>query len=191
MEEKISWNEKMRDLISKIKNHPQKNMMIGIAKSGSKKETLLKGGAEYIINELDLTVIYEFDYDFSDKTKQNILLYHFIVKLYIPGDTTPRSVGHGITYWKGHVNVRMSENATLSPNLIDFAQNKAIKMAKKRALVDAVLSLGFSAYVTQDMDEIIEEFIPATKKEASSSKPATRPLTAKPILKSEYSFDSE
>lgn len=115
----------------------------------STKPTLLKSGAEKILNYLGLIARTEIvnrveDYNagfFSYECKVFLIDYNGVV----------RGEGIGIT------NTREGKYAKNSGYAV---QNTVLKMAKKRALVDAALNVGnLSARFTQDMEDL-KEFNP-------------------------------
>lgn len=108
------------------------------------KPTLLKSGAEKILNYLGLIARTEIvnrveDYNtgfFSYEIKVYLVDYNGVVK------------GEGI----GITNTREGRYAKSSGYAV---QNTVLKMAKKRALVDAALNVGnLSARFTQDMEDL-------------------------------------
>lgn len=108
------------------------------------KPTLLKSGAEKILNYLGLIARTEIvnrveDYNtgfFSYESKVYLVDYNGVVK------------GEGI----GITNTREGRYAKSSGYAV---QNTVLKMAKKRALVDAALNVGnLSARFTQDMEDL-------------------------------------
>lgn len=110
------------------------------------KPTLLKSGAEKILNYLGLIARTEIvnrveDYNtgfFSYESKVYLVDYNGVVK------------GEGI----GITNTREGRYAKSSGYAV---QNTVLKMAKKRALVDAALNVGnLSARFTQDMEDLKE-----------------------------------
>lgn len=120
------------------------------------KPTLLKPGAEKIMNYLGLIARFEIvnrveEYEtafFSYECKLFLLDYNGVVK------------GEGI----GLANTREGKYAKQNGYSI---QNVVLKMAKKRALVDAVLNVGsLSARFTQDLEDInVEDNTAIGKKE--------------------------
>ena len=111
------------------------------------KPTLLKSGAEKILNYLGLIARTEIvnrveDYNtgfFSYECKVFLIDYNGVVK------------GEGI----GITNTREGRYAKSSGYAV---QNTVLKMAKKRALVDAALNVGnLSARFTQDMEDLNPE----------------------------------
>lgn len=146
------------------------------------KPTLLKSGAEKILNYLGLIARTEIvnrveDYNvgfFSYECRVYLIDYNGVVK------------GEGI----GITNTREGRYAKSSGYAV---QNTVLKMAKKRALVDAALNVGnLSARFTQDMEDLKdlntepdnsgtgssgknpEELKPKTTKAAAKEKPATK-----------------
>ena len=140
-----------------------------------KKPTLLKSGAEKILNYLGLIARTEVtnrveDYNvgfFSYEAKVYLIDYNGVVK------------GEGI----GITNTREGKYAKTNGYAV---QNTVLKMAKKRALVDAALNVGnLSARFTQDVEDMNiepdnvggknpDELKQGAKTKASSSKPATK-----------------
>ena len=136
-----------------------------------KKPTLLKSGAEKILNYLGLIARTEIcnrveDYNigfFSYETKVYLIDYNGVVK------------GEGI----GLTNSREGKYAKSNGYAV---QNTILKMAKKRALVDAALNVGnLSSRFTQDLedgniepDNIGGKNPEELKPKASASKPATK-----------------
>lgn len=142
------------------------------------KPTLLKSGAEKILNYLGLIARTEIvnrveDYNigfFSYECKVYLIDYNGVVK------------GEGI----GITNTREGRYAKSSGYAV---QNTVLKMAKKRALVDAALNVGnLSARFTQDMEDLKdlslepdntvgknpEDLKPKAAKPATKEKPATK-----------------
>lgn len=136
-----------------------------------KKPTLLKSGAEKILNYLGLIARTEVtnrveDYNvgfFSYETKVYLIDYNGVVK------------GEGI----GITNTREGKYAKTNGYAV---QNTVLKMAKKRALVDAALNVGnLSARFTQDVEDMNIEPDNAggknpeeLKQPSKSSRPATK-----------------
>ena len=135
-----------------------------------KKPTLLKSGAEKILNYLGLIARTEVtnrveDYNvgfFSYETKVYLIDYNGVVK------------GEGI----GITNTREGKYAKTNGYAV---QNTVLKMAKKRALVDAALNVGnLSARFTQDVEDMNIEpdnaggRNPEELKKPKSEKPATK-----------------
>lgn len=140
-----------------------------------KKPTLLKSGAEKILNYLGLIARTEVtnrveDYNvgfFSYEAKVYLIDYNGVVK------------GEGI----GITNTREGKYAKTNGYAV---QNTVLKMAKKRALVDAALNVGnLSARFTQDVEDMNiesdnvggknpDELKQGAKPKASASKPATK-----------------
>ena len=141
-----------------------------------KKPTLLKSGAEKILNYLGLIARTEVtnrveDYNvgfFSYEAKVYLIDYNGVVK------------GEGI----GITNTREGKYAKTNGYAV---QNTVLKMAKKRALVDAALNVGnLSARFTQDVEDMNLEpdntggKNPDELKQAGKSK-AERPVTQKQL----------
>lgn len=136
------------------------------------KPTLLKSGAEKILNYLGLIVRTEIvnrveDYNvgfFSYECKVFLIDYNGVVK------------GEGI----GITNTREGRYAKSSGYAV---QNTVLKMAKKRALVDAALNVGnLSARFTQDMEDL-KDLNPEPDNKIGKNPEDLTPKTAKPAVK--------
>ena len=138
------------------------------------KPTLLKPGAEKILNFLGLvarTVIVNRVEDIQAG------YFAYEAKVYvIDADGIVRGEGVGITNSKEGKYAKSSGFAV---------QNTVLKMAKKRALVDAALNVGsLSARFTQDVEDLnIEPDTPMGKNPAElrSQPKASRPATTKQL----------
>lgn len=154
-----------------------------------KKPTLLKSGAEKILNYLGLIVRVEVvnrieEYStgfFAYETKVFLIDYNGVVR------------GEGI----GIVNSREGKYAKTNGFAV---QNTILKMAKKRALVDATLNVGnLSARFTQDVEDmnLEAENVGGKNPEAlGTTENASRPATKKQIqylekLMQEYNTSPE
>ena len=109
-----------------------------------KKPTLLKSGAEKILNYLGLIARTEISNRVED---YNIGFFSYEAKVYlIDYNGVVKGEGIGIT------NTREGKYAKSSGYAM---QNTVLKMAKKRALVDAALNVGnLSARFTQDVEDM-------------------------------------
>lgn len=132
--------------------------------SGYSKPTLLKPGAEKICRYLELSIEYTVEHRYEDLEK-SFFLYEVKVRL--------RQLDNGTVAAEGIGSANTKEAA--------FAQsdgyphlNTVIKMAKKRALVDAALNVSAtSGHFTQD----VEDF-PTTAKAHTE-----HPVTKKQLMK--------
>ena len=135
-----------------------------------RKPTLLKSGAEKILNYLGLIARTEISNRVED---YNIGFFSYEAKVYlIDYNGVVKGEGIGIT------NTREGKYAKTNGYAV---QNTVLKMAKKRALVDAALNVGnLSARFTQDEDMNIEpdnvggKNPEELKPKVSASKPATK-----------------
>lgn len=141
-----------------------------------KKPTLLKSGAEKILNYLGLIARTEVtnrveDYNvgfFSYETKVYLIDYNGVVK------------GEGI----GITNTREGKYAKSNGYAV---QNTVLKMAKKRALVDAALNVGnLSARFTQDVEDMNIEPDNAGGKNPEELKQPTKP--SRPATKKQLEY---
>lgn len=137
-----------------------------------KKPTLLKSGAEKILNYLNLIARTEItnrveDYNtgfFCYETKVYLIDYNGVVK------------GEGV----GITNTKEGKYAKTNGYAV---QNTVLKMAKKRALVDATLNVGsLSARFTQDVEDMNLEADSAGGKNPDELKAKNpRPATQKQV----------
>ena len=136
------------------------------------KPTLLKSGAEKILNYLGLIARTEIvnrveDYNvgfFSYECKVYLIDYNGVVK------------GEGI----GITNTREGRYAKSSGYVV---QNTVLKMAKKRALVDAALNVGnLSARFTQDMEDL-KDLNPESDNKVGKNPEDLKPKNGKPTAK--------
>lgn len=136
-----------------------------------RKPTLLKSGAEKILNYLGLIARTEISNRVED---YNIGFFSYEAKVYlIDYNGVVKGEGIGIT------NTREGKYAKTNGYAV---QNTVLKMAKKRALVDAALNVGnLSARFTQDVedmniepDNVSGKNPEELKPKASASKPATK-----------------
>lgn len=141
-----------------------------------KKPSLLKSGAEKILNYLGLIIRVEItnrieDYNtgfFCYEAKVFVIDYNGVVR------------GEGI----GVVNSREGKYAKSNGFAV---QNTVLKMAKKRALVDATLNVGnLSARFTQDVEDMNLEPENPGGKNPDELKPATKP--SRPVTKKQLTY---
>lgn len=110
---------------------------------GSKKLSMLKPGAEKILMLLGLTSKFEVEQKVQDY-ENGFISYSFICRLY--------SNDLEITQGFGTCNTKESKYEKANPYSVE---NTVMKMAKKRALVDAALLVGsLSDIFTQDIEEM-------------------------------------
>lgn len=141
-----------------------------------KKPTLLKSGAEKILNYLGLIARTEISNRVED---YNIGFFSYEAKVYlIDYNGVVKGEGIGIT------NTREGKYAKTNGYAV---QNTVLKMAKKRALVDAALNVGnLSARFTQDVEDMNIEpdnaggKNPEELKKGDKQKP-DRPVTQKQL----------
>lgn len=144
------------------------NQLLSILKAGTdygtisnySKPVLFKAGAEKICRFLQLTVTYTVDHRYED-WKGGLFHYEVRVRLVKQGSTA--IVAEGV----GSSNTRESYYDNLSP--YSFT-NTVLKMAKKRALIDAVLNgSATSGIFTQDIEEL-----PIKKLSEAKDEPITK-----------------
>lgn len=112
--------------------------------SNSKKKCLFKSGAEKVAKELSLACKFEIAGSIESFSEG---LFHYNVKAILVERDTGLLAGEGL----GSCNSMESKyDKTKKPNIA----NTVLKMAKKRAFVDAVLiTSGLSGEFTQDLEE--------------------------------------
>lgn len=127
--------------------------------NGYNKPTLLKPGAEKICRYLELSIEYTVQHRYQDWEK-GVFLYEVKVTL--------RQLDNGTVAAEGIGSANTKEAAFTQPSGYPHL-NTVIKMAKKRALVDAALNVSAtSGHFTQD----VEDF-PTTAK-AHTEHPVTK-----------------
>ncbi|SMB97829.1 hypothetical protein SAMN00808754_1971 [Thermanaeromonas toyohensis ToBE] len=121
----------------------------GVIPGTGSKPTLLKPGAEKILMLLGLTSEYELIEKITDYEKG---FFAFTVKcvIYRNGQKITEGMGHANTREKRYTSGKQQDPYTLA--------NTVLKMAKKRAQVDAVLTVAsLSEIFTQDLEDELEE----------------------------------
>lgn len=127
-----------------VKNTLKKDHDYGII-PGTAKPTLLKPGAEKILMLMGLTSEYEILEEIKDYEK-GFFAYEVKCKLYKNGVKITEGFGHCNTKEKKYVN---QDPFTLA--------NTVLKMAKKRAQIDATLTIAsLSEVFTQDLEDFQE-----------------------------------
>ena len=127
----------------------------GVIPGTGSKPTLLKPGAEKILMLMGLTSEYEVIEKVQDYDRG---FFAFTVKCTLSkGDVkVTEGVGHANTREKRYVSGRQQDAYTLA--------NTVLKMAKKRAQVDAVLTVAsLSEIFTQDLEDLDDGFSPSTQ----------------------------
>jgi len=126
---------------------------------GTRKPTLLKPGAEKIMRLAKVACEYEIIDQISDLDKA-FFSYTFKCKVLLgPGGPT---IDEGV----GECNSR--EQKYVNKNAFDI-RNTILKMAKKRALVDAALAIGrLSDLFTQDLEDMDRKSFDNTNSQRSS-----------------------
>lgn len=127
--------------------------------NGYNKPTLLKPGAEKICRYLELSIEYTVEHRYED-WKKGFFLYELKVSL--------RQLDNGTVAAEGIGSANTKEAAFAQPD--GYPQlNTVIKMAKKRALVDAALNVSAtSGHFTQDLEDF-----PSTP-QATAEHPVTK-----------------
>ena len=134
-------------------------------KSFVSKPTLFKPGQEKIFSLFSLTAICEKDTETLDMLGSGSGTVAYLCKVYKNG--VQIAEGRGA--------------ATVGDNRRDA--NSTVKIAEKRARMDACLSLGFSEHFTQDMEDPEYRNQPAGNGQAESTAPPASPKQKNFILK--------
>lgn len=135
-----------------VKDHLVKGVDYG--QIGSfKKDVLFKPGQEKIFSLMNLTSRLEMDADTIKMVGGGDGVVAYICRVYRKGEEIAQGRGAA----------KVGENGR------DI--NSTIKIAEKRARMDACLSLGFSEFFTQDLED--PEYRPGVNSEAKTSYPAT------------------
>lgn len=113
--------------------------------AGYSNPTLLKPGAEKICHYMKLSIHYEVSHRFEDWQGG---MFYYEVRVVLTQLDNMQSVAQGI----GSANTKEKQYLGQSP----FANiNTVLKMAKKRALVDAVLNISATSGIfTQDIEDM-------------------------------------
>lgn len=139
---------------------------------GTKQPTLLKAGAEKVAMAYGLLQHYTIEnmyQDFGDNPVMFYLVKCELVKIHPNGKEYVFTTGYG------SANTREKRNGR---NDAFNAANACIKMAQKRALTAAALSIsGLSSAFTQDMDS--EDFVNANIAALSATNNPNAPITRK------------
>ncbi len=135
---------------SVIKSQFKENHHYGIIPGTGKKPTLLKPGAEVIITLLGLSTEFEIlncTRDFEDE------FFDYLIKCTLKKEGTLIAEGLGSANTKETKFVREEGKGA-------GMDNNVLKMAKKRAIVDAALQVGsLSDVFTQDFDDLPQKDI--------------------------------
>lgn len=149
--------QKIASFQAVVKNTLKEGHDYGTIPGTGSKPTLLKPGAEKILMLLGLTSEYELIEKVLDYEKG---FFAFTVKcvIYRNGQKITEGMGHANTREKRYTSGKQHDPYTLA--------NTVLKMAKKRAQVDAVLTVAsLSEIFTQDLeDEEDDTDIPQPKK---------------------------
>jgi len=143
-----------------------------------KKPTLLKSGAEKILNYLGLIARTEISNRVED---YNIGFFSYEAKVYlIDYNGVVKGEGIGIT------NTREGKYAKTNGYAV---QNTVLKMAKKRALVDAALNVGnLSARFTQDVEDMNIEPDTVGGKNPEDLKKDSKSKSDKPVTQKQLKY---
>lgn len=113
--------------------------------AGYSKPTLLKPGAEKICHYMKLSINYEVSHRFEEWQEG---IFYYEVRVVLKQLDNMQSIAQGI----GSANTKEKQYLDQSP--FTFI-NTVLKMAKKRALVDAVLNISATSGIfTQDIEDI-------------------------------------
>lgn len=146
-----------------VKNTLKEGHDYGVVPGTGSKPTLFKPGAEKILMLLSLSSEYELIEKVLDYEKG---FFAFTVKCMIYRD------GRKITEGMGHANTRERRYTSGKQQDAYTLANTVLKMAKKRAQVDAVLTVAsLSEIFTQDLEdlELEEEALPVVNSKATEA----------------------
>ena len=139
---------------------------------GTKQPTLLKAGAEKVAMAYGLLQHYTIEDKFQDFGESPVMFY--LVKCELV-KIAPNGKEYVFTTGYGSANTREKRNGR---NDAFNAANSCIKMAQKRALTAAALSIsGLSSMFTQDMDS--EDFVNSNIAALSATNNPDAPITRK------------
>ena len=151
-----------------IRNTLREGHDYGTIPGTGSKPTLLKPGAEKILMLMGLTSEYELIERIQDY-ETGFFAFTVRCTIYRQGTKITEGLGHANTRERRYTSGRQQDAYTLA--------NTVLKMAKKRAQVDAVLTVAsLSELFTQDLEDLVEEgVVPETasvKRQASGSEKA-------------------
>lgn len=154
--------QKISQFQTVVKNTLKEGHDYGVIPGTSSKPTLLKPGAEKILMLMGLTS----EYDVIEKVQDyENGFFAFTVKctLYRGDLKITEGVGHANTREKRYTSGKQQDPYTLA--------NTVLKMAKKRAQVDAVLTVAsLSDIFTQDLEDFTEEEVISQKPNQQTKK---------------------
>jgi len=153
-----------------IKKQFKDNYHYGIIPGTQKKPTLLKPGAEVIITLLGLSTHYEILASTRDFEKE---FFDYVIRCVLSKDGKPIAEGLGSANTLETKFIREEGKGA-------GQDNNVLKMAKKRALVDAALNVGsLSDVFTQDFDDLDLKDLNGNKASKNSEEyKLERPITA-------------
>lgn len=164
--------QKIASFQAVVKNTLREGHDYGVIPGTGSKPTLLKPGAEKILMLLGLTSEYELIEKITDYEKG---FFAFTVKcvIYRNGQKITEGMGHANTREKRYTSGKQQDPYTLA--------NTVLKMAKKRAQVDAVLTVAsLSEIFTQDLEDELEELEAPGYMQAQSQHPSASRNREKP-----------
>ncbi|RLC88423.1 MAG: hypothetical protein DRJ03_02770 [Chloroflexi bacterium] len=159
-EQQLQVETERRELMEKyIKGNLKKGIDYDTI-PGTKKPTLLKPGAERICNLLKLRMVFRADKDtwnMLSAEKKKVGTFCYICELITPtGEIAAQ--GKGLAYSNEKINNVYKDGEIVGSK--PWNMNTCMKIAKKRAMVDAALANGFcglSDRFTQDMEDTSKE----------------------------------
>src|SRR5690625_556672 len=187
IEEVIKRNEQFKKFI-------HETMVEGVdygKVAGYTKPTLLKPGAEKICHYMKLSIHYEVSHRFEEWQEG---IFYYEVRVMLKQRDNMQLVAQGI----GSANTKEKQYLGQSPFTII---NTVLKMAKKRALVDAVLNISATSGIfTQDIEDMPRKINTKggdgtiTKRQLNKihllvKEQGLKPDVAKELLKMNYDVD--
>lgn len=121
---------------------------------GTKRPSLYKSGAEKVIMAYGLMCRYSIASQMEQFDPKGGAFFHYLVKCdLVKGFTQPNGEYHEVVYANGFGEANTGESRNGSKSGVNAANN-TIKMAQKRAMVQAALAVsGLSSMFSQDMED--------------------------------------
>jgi hypothetical protein len=121
---------------------------------GTKRPSLYKSGAEKVIMAYGLMCRYDIESSMEQFDPKGGAFFHYLVRCdLVKGFTQPNGEYHEVVYANGYGEANTGESRNGSKSGVNAANN-TIKMAQKRAMVQAALAVsGLSSMFSQDIED--------------------------------------
>ena len=131
----------------------KRNVDFGVV-PGTKRPSLFKSGAEKVIMAYGLMTRYAIESNIEQYDPKTGAFFHYLVRCdLVKGFTQPNGEYHEVVYANGYGEANSGESRNGTKSGVNAANN-TIKMAQKRAMVQAALSVsGLSSMFSQDMED--------------------------------------